>query len=135
MIGSFCFFIYITSSNLNLPPVDHKGDLLAQLRTRQHWRDNVTMFSGHYRDGYRIAFCLYFLWLLHLDSETITCFRFYQVPGALLSCRVVVVAKLNNCRVPSSAYLSRELRTRLTEVKGPRRRAGGLGKQSDAYTK
>ena len=40
------------------------------------------------------ALLQYSLWLLHLDTETLTYFEFSLVPEALLRCRVVVVAKL-----------------------------------------
>ena len=47
-----------------------------------------------------LEFLLYSLWQLHLDSETLIFFEFF------LSMRLYyVVAKLNNCRVPSSVVL------------------------------
>ena len=51
-----------------------------------------------------IALLLYSLWQLHLDTKTLTFFTFFRVPEALLRCRVVIVAKLNNRNVPSSVY-------------------------------
>ena len=42
---------------------------------------------------------------LYLDNETLTCFVFFLVSEALLRCRVDVVAKLNNCSMPSSELL------------------------------
>ena len=72
-----------------------------ELDTQQHCRDNVKMFSGHKIVGYHIMSMS--LWLLHLDSETLTIVLFFRVTKALLHCRVVVVAKLNNCRAPSFA--------------------------------
>ena len=41
-----------------------------------------------------IALCLYSMWLLHLDTKTLTFCLFFLVPEALLHCRVVVVVKL-----------------------------------------
>ena len=45
------------------------------------------------------------LWQLHLDTEVLTFFECFLVSEAPLRCRVVVVAKLSNCRVPSSSNL------------------------------
>ena len=61
----------------------------SELGTQQFCRDNVTMLSGP--QLFVIAILLYLLWLPHL------------VPEAILRCRVVVVTKLKNCHVPSSA--------------------------------
>ena len=47
-----------------------------------------------------IAWFLYSLRLLHLDTKTLNFFEFILVPKALLRCRVV--ATLCNCRLPSS---------------------------------
>ena len=41
-------------------------------------------------------------YVLHLDIEALTFLVFFLVTEALLPCRVVVVAKIKNCRVPSS---------------------------------
>ena len=49
-----------------------------------------------------MALHLYSLCLLYLDTAIFTFFTFFLVSEAPLRCRVVVVAKLNNCRVPSS---------------------------------
>ena len=43
------------------------------------------------------------MWQLQLDTETLTFFEFFLVPEDLLRCRVVLVAKLESCRVPSSS--------------------------------
>ena len=48
-----------------------------------------------------IAFCLYPLWLLLLDTETLTFFDFFLGTEALLRCRIVVVAKLKNVACPA----------------------------------
>ena len=48
-----------------------------------------------------IALCLYLWWLLHEDAETLSFSDFFHVIEALLRSRVVVVAKLKNCRVPN----------------------------------
>ena len=49
-------------------------------------------------------YCLYSVWLLHLDSGSITIFICFLIPNALLFFRVVVEMKLETCRVPSSGY-------------------------------
>ena len=67
---------------------------------RQHCRDNMTMVSGLKVVGFGLF--TIFVVELHLDSETLIFFEFFLVPEALLRCPVVVDAKLNNCRVPSS---------------------------------
>ena len=46
--------------------------------------------------------CLSSLWPLFLDIKAFTFFCILLVTEALLRCRVVVVEKLKNCRVPSS---------------------------------
>ena len=52
----------------------------------------------------------YYSLLLFIRHWGLTIFRFFSgpwlVPEAILRCRVVVVAKLNNCRMPSSALLT-----------------------------
>ena len=50
------------------------------------------------------ALCLYSLCLLNLDTEALTFFVLLLVTETCLRCHGVVVAKLKNCRVPSSAY-------------------------------
>ena len=59
------------------------------------------MLSGQF---FRFLFALklYLLWLLHLNTKTIKFFDFF-VTENLTRCRlgVAVVAKLNNCRLPS----------------------------------
>ena len=63
----------------------------------QSWaRDNVTTKI------LAMAQCLFSWRLLHLDTETLTFFIFFSFTEALLCCRVVVVEKLKNWRVPSS---------------------------------
>ena len=47
-----------------------------------------------------ITLCLCLLRLLY--TQALTFFGFFLVTGSILRCRVVVVAKLDNCRVPSS---------------------------------
>ena len=54
---------------------------------------------------FEIAILLYLLWLSHLDTEAQLFFDFFLVPEAILCCRNVVVAKLKDCRVPSSVTL------------------------------
>ena len=63
---------------------------LLELGTRLHYRDIVAM----------LMLSLYSLWLLHLDIETLTFFVFFRVNETLIRCRVVIVAKLQHCRVP-----------------------------------
>ena len=58
------------------------------------------MFSGHKIVAHRIMYEVSMFWLRHLVIQTLT---FFRVTDALLHCRFVVVAKLNICRVPSSA--------------------------------
>ena len=72
-----------------------------ELGKRPHCRDNVTRFSGH-KIVMVTAILLYSLWLLNLDTETLIFFEFFLVPETLWRC--LVVAKVKNCRVPSSAY-------------------------------
>ena len=55
-----------------------------------------------------IAILLYLLWLPNLDSESFS--GPWLVLEALLRCPVVVVAKLKNCRVPSSGRWHRGVR-------------------------
>ena len=50
------------------------------------------------------AILLSSLYLLHLNTEKFNIFEFFLVPEALLCCRVVVVAKLNNFRLPCSDF-------------------------------
>ena len=99
-------------TSLQIKQLSEKDQITASLitflsvpGTRPHCRDNVTIFSGHKVVGYGILAILYSLWLLHLDTETLTFFEFCVVSEALLRCRVVVFTKLKNCRVPSSAFL------------------------------
>ena len=46
------------------------------------------------------------MWLHHLDTNALKFVVFFVVPDDLLRCRIVVIAKLRNCRVPSSAVCS-----------------------------
>ena len=62
-----------------------------ELGTRQHCRDNVTMFSGYTVVKLNIA-----LLLCHLSTETIIFFEFFLVTEALHVLR---------CRVPSSVRI------------------------------
>ena len=56
------------------------------MRTRQHYCDNVTMFSGHTIVGYCITVCLYSLWLLLFHIFFLSRKLYYVV--ALSRCRV-----------------------------------------------
>ena len=75
---------------------------IAELGTRQFFRDNVTMFSGHKFFFFLQYYCICLATpSRHIDLNI---FRIFFVPEALLRCRVVVVTKLKNCRVPSSDF-------------------------------
>ena len=84
-------------------PANTNIEFFTELATRQYCCDNVTMFSGH--KVVVIAILLYLLELLHPVTKTKIFFKFVLVPDALLRCRVVVVAKQKNCRMPSYAFL------------------------------
>ena len=75
----------------------------TELGMQKHCRNNVIMFSGQKTVAYYIMAMGYSLWLL----GGLNIFRFFLFVSAalnmLLRSRVVVVAKLSNCRVPSSA--------------------------------
>ena len=68
--------------------------------------DNVTMLSSHKV----VCNCNFSIFIVATLSRHwgLTIFWFFSgpwlVPEALLRCRVVVVAKLKNCRVPSSVW-------------------------------
>ena len=79
--------------------------LVSELGTRQHCRDNVTMFSGLKVVGFTIAT------IFVVSTQSTVCrhrdhniFQIFPVPEALLCCRVVIVAKLKHCRLPSSVF-------------------------------
>ena len=78
----------------------------AELGTRQFCRDNVIMFSGHKV----VCNCHFTILVVATPSRHrgLTIFRICSGPWlvleALWHCRVVVVAKLKNCRVPSSGF-------------------------------
>ena len=59
---------------------------MCAVRTRQHYCDNVTMFSGHTIVGYCITVCLYSLWLLLFHIFFLSRKLYYVV--ALSRCRV-----------------------------------------------
>ena len=64
----------------------------AELGTRLHCRDNVTMFLGHtIMDYCHMYICMYSLWLLHLDTETsknlLSMFSCYPSSITLSHCR------------------------------------------------
>ena len=77
---------------------------IEELGTRQFCRDNVTIFSG----PKVVCYCHFNLFVVATTSRHwgLTIFRLFSspwlVPEAMLHCRVVVVAKLKSCRVPSS---------------------------------
>ena len=80
--------------------------LLPELGTRQHCRDNMSMttFPGQTIIVHYGIMSIYSLWLLHLDTPRPSpFFIFFLVSTAPLRCRIVVVAKLNQFRVPSAA--------------------------------
>ena len=96
----------VKSGTIRLDTGDAIGwnSLFSELGTRQFCRDNVTTLSGHKV----VCNCHYTIFIAATPSRHwgITIFRFFSspwlVPETLLRCRVVVVAKLKNCRVPSS---------------------------------
>ena len=57
---------------------------IAELGTRQHCRDNVTMFSSHKSVGYCFI-TIFVVAKLYLDTETLIFFEFFLVPAILLS--------------------------------------------------
>ena len=74
---------------------------MLDLRVRSWARDNTATTTGTCFPATSllvIAVYLYLLWLLHFDIETLIFFVFYRIVGM-----VFVVAKLKNCRAPSSA--------------------------------
>ena len=77
--------------------------IFVELGTRQHYSDNLTMFSGHKIYGYSIMSQFVMTWLLHLDNETF--FIFFRVTKGLLRYRVFVVAKLKSCHVSALQVL------------------------------
>ena len=63
-------------------------NIIYRIHTVQSWAcDNVTALSGH--KLFVIAFLLYSLWLLYLDTETanLNIFLIFLVPETLLRCR------------------------------------------------
>ena len=84
-----------TSTIIKLTP--HKWKYLSRAGTGTRQRDLVEQVSKLLD----FAFLLYSLWQLHLVTETLIVFEFFLFPEALLRCRVVVVAKIKNCSVPS----------------------------------
>ena len=88
-----------SSQSNNLSSSKYKNNTQQKL---QSWaRDNVVKFSGQIIGDFCIVSTVYSLRLFHLDTEVFTFFGFFLVTEALLRCRVVVVAKLNNCRMLS----------------------------------
>ena len=78
--------------------------MTTELGTRQYCRDNVTIFNTKL---FVFAILLYLLWLLHPDTETKIFLDFFSDHWGsitLSGCCVVVIAKLKNCRVPSSGW-------------------------------
>ena len=80
----------------NIFPVLLFPYLLPEPGTLQHCRDNATMFSGQH-----IVECG-IMSIFVVASPPRTFFVFFLVSEAALRCRIVVVGKLINCRVPSS---------------------------------
>ena len=63
------------------------------------YRDNVSMFSGQ-----RIVyFCIMSMFVVATPLRRLNIFRIFAFTEALARCRVVVVSKLKNCHLPSSA--------------------------------
>ena len=84
---------------------DQSWDKFPELGTRKFCRDNVTMLSGHKV----VCICHFTIFVVASPSRHrgLTIFQNFSGPWlfleALLRCRIVVVAKLKNCRMPSSA--------------------------------
>ena len=80
--------------------------MLNIVPTKQSWaRGNVAATTCSCFQASTLS-TVYSLWLLHLHTKTLEFFLFFlrqwsAIP--LLCCRVVVVAKLKHCRVPSTA--------------------------------
>ena len=76
-----------------------KNQPRAELGTRQHCRDNVTMVAGLKVVG----FCFFTIFVVATPSRHryLNIFRFFFVPEALLRCRVVFVSKLNIVAYPA----------------------------------
>ena len=74
--------------------------LEAELGPRQHGRDNVTRFPGQKI----VDFCSITIFAVAAAFRYpgLKIFHIFLVPEAVLNCRVVIVAKLKSCRVPSS---------------------------------
>ena len=91
----FSFSAYFASVEQNQP----------ELGTRQHRRDNETML--HTKTFLLIALhaWLYSFWLLHLNTKAHLS-TFCSSLKAITYCHVDVVAKLRNCRIPSSGISS-----------------------------
>ena len=77
-----------------LNPVVPIPTILIELGTRQHCRDNLTIFSGHKIVGYCIM-----LQLLHLDTETLTFFIFVSGHRSFIT--------LSRCNCRKAKQLSR----------------------------
>ena len=75
---------------------------IAELGTRQHCRDNVTMFSSHKSVGYCFI-TIFVVAKLYLDTETLIFIEFFLVPEALLRCRCR--ESLKYCRMFSSVKI------------------------------
>ena len=77
--------------------------LYRKYQSRAHDNSAATMWPCFQATKlYVTSILLHLVWLLRLETETLLFFDFFLVPEGLLRCRVVVVAKLYNCRVPSS---------------------------------
>ena len=74
--------------------------LLAELGMQQHCRDNVNIFSTKTL-GTVDCIMATFVWLPHLDTESLT-FSVFLLVNKFYR---YVVAKLTNCRVPSPGCL------------------------------
>ena len=87
-----------------IPGTGYNVHTVLYCTTQQSWaRDNTATTCFLNKQLFIIALHLYSLWLLHYDTEALTFFKKFLVTEALLRCCVIIVAKLNNCRVPSSA--------------------------------
>ena len=98
-----------------------RKDLFAELGTRQFCRDNVIRFLGH-----KVVWnCHFTIFVVFTPSRHggLTIFRLFSGPWlfpwdcvTLSRCRVVVLAKLKNCHVPSSGFLLGHYKPKCVEV-------------------
>ena len=75
---------YIPGDNFHFMP----GKLISELGSRQHCRDDVTMFAGHKIDGYCITSMSIFEVATSFRHRTLNNSYFFWVNSAISHCRV-----------------------------------------------